>query len=134
LVDFAIANIESTPEAGARGAAEILSRNPDFTALVCGSDAIAFGVINHLRAEGIDIPGRISVLGLGNTRLAALCTPRLTTVELNFDLAGIAALDFLASNDPETAAAGGKIIPHRLVIGGSFANPRTGGEPARPER
>lgn len=120
-VDYAIANIDSTPEAGALGAAEMLTRNPDFTALICGSDAIAFGVVNHLRAEGIDIPGKVSVMGLGNTRLATLCTPRLTTVEMNFDQAGSAALDFIASQDSPSAQSAGEIIPHSLVIGGSFA-------------
>lgn len=120
-VDYAIANIESTPEAGALGAAEMLSRNPDFTALICGSDAIAFGAINHLRTEGIDIPGRISVMGLGNTRLATLSTPTLTTVEMNFDQAGRAALDFIASHDPAVAQAPGEIIPHSLVLRESFS-------------
>ncbi|WP_037085046.1 LacI family DNA-binding transcriptional regulator [Neorhizobium vignae] len=120
-VDYAIANIESTPEAGALGAAEMLTRNPDFTALICGSDAIAFGAINHLRAEGIDIPGRISVMGLGNTRLATLCTPALTTVEMNFDQAGRAALDFIASHDPSAAHAPGEVIPHSLVLRESFS-------------
>ena len=87
---------------------------------ICGSDAIAFGAINHLRAQGIDIPGRISVMGLGNTRLATLCTPRLTTVEMNFDLAGRAALDFITSHDA-TAEAPGAVIPHDLVVGESFS-------------
>lgn len=119
-VDFAISNIESTPEAGARGAAELLARNPDFTAIICGSDAIAYGVVNYLRGEGVDIPGRISVMGLGNTRLATLCTPRLTTVEMNFDQAGRAALDFILSHGPSDGA--GEVIPHSLVLGGSFAS------------
>lgn len=119
-VDYAIANIDSTPEAGSQGAAEMLARNPDFTALICGSDAIAFGATNYLRGEGIDIPGRISVMGLGNTRLATLCTPRLTTVEMNFDQAGRAALDFIVSDDSTTDGPGA-VTPHDLVIGGSFA-------------
>lgn len=121
MVDYAIANIDSTPEAGALGAAEMLVRNPDFSALICGSDAIAFGAINYLRGEGIDIPGRISVMGLGNTRLATLCTPRLTTVEMNFDRAGSAALDFITSHDASAAGEPGEVIPHSLVIGESFA-------------
>ena len=58
MVDFAVANINSTPEAGTKAAAEMLARNPDFTALVCGSDAIAFGAITYLKAEGIDFRAR----------------------------------------------------------------------------
>lgn len=124
-VDYAIANIDSTAEAGAIGAAEMLARNPDFSALICGSDAIAFGAANYLRAEGIDIPGRISVMGLGNTRLATLCSPRLTTVEMNFAQAGNAALDFILSQDPASMQSPGEIIPHSLVIGDSFARIET---------
>jgi LacI family transcriptional regulator len=127
MVDYAIANIDSTPEAGAVGAAEMLARNPDFSALICGSDAIAFGAINYLRGEGIDIPGRMSVMGLGNTRLATLSTPRLTTVEMNFDLAGSAALDFIISHDASAAGDPGTVIPHSLVIGESFAGLNSSG-------
>jgi LacI family transcriptional regulator len=122
MVDFAIANINSTPEAGAKAAAEMLARNPDFTALVCGADAIAFGAIAHLKAEGIDVPGKISVMGLGNTALADLCVPRLTTIEMNFALAGQEALDFVASLDAATSRSTGLIIPHSLVRGKSFAD------------
>ena len=42
----------------------------------------------NLKAEGIDVPGKISVMGLGNTALAELSVPRLTTIEMNFALAG----------------------------------------------
>jgi len=130
MVDYAIANIDSTPEAGARGAMDMLARNPDFTALICGADAIAFGAINQLRAEGVDIPGRISILGLGNTRLATLCTPGLTTVEMNFDRAGSAALDYIASYNAGLSSPSGEIIPHSLVIRGSFAQRPENGPPA----
>lgn len=120
-IDYAIANIDSTPEAGALGASDMHARHPDFTALICGSDAIAFGAVSYLRDEGIDIPGQISVMGLGNTRLATLCTPRLTTIEMNFDRAGIAALDFIMSHDASAAGMSGEVIPHSLVAGDSFA-------------
>ncbi len=129
MVDYAIANIDSTPEAGAIGAAEMLARNPDFSALICGSDAIAFGAINYLRGEGIDIPGRISVMGLGNTRLATLCTPALTTVEMNFDRAGSAALDFITSHDASAVSMPGEVISHSLVVRDSFARLNGPAEP-----
>ena len=122
MVDFAVANIDSTPEAGTKAAAEMLARNPDFTALVCGSDAIAFGAVTYLKAEGIDVPGKISVMGLGNTALAELSVPRLTTIEMNFALAGQEALDFVASPDAVTSRSAGLVIPHSLVPGSSFAD------------
>lgn len=122
MVDYAIANIDSTPEAGARGAAEMLTRNPDFSALICGSDAIAFGAVSYLRSEGIDIPGQISIMGLGNTRLAALSTPRLTTVEMNFNRAGEAALDFIMSDNVSLSRVAGEVIAHSIVVGESFAS------------
>ncbi len=122
VVDYAIANIDSTPEAGARGAAEMLVRNPDFSALICGSDAIAFGAISYLRGEGIDVPGQISVMGLGNTRLATLSTPRLTTVEMNFNRAGEAALDFIMSDNASSAGFAGEVIGHSIVVGETFAS------------
>jgi LacI family transcriptional regulator len=122
MVDYAIANIDSTPEAGARGAAEMLVRNPDFTALICGSDAIAFGAISYLRSERIEIPAQISVMGLGNTRLATLSTPRLTTVEMNFNRAGEAALDFIMSDDASSSGSNGEVIEHSIVVGETFSS------------
>lgn len=121
MVDYAISHIDSTPEAGVIGAAEMLARNPDFRALICGSDAIAFGVVNYLRDNGIDIPKQMSVIGLGNTRLATLCMPRLTTIEMNFDRAGSAALDFIMTQDASHSSATGEVIPHSIVMGESFA-------------
>jgi LacI family transcriptional regulator len=124
MVDFAISHIESTPEAGAEAAAQMLARNPDFTALIAGSDAIAFGVVAYLKEKGIDVPGRISVMGLGNTSLAKLSSPTLTTVEMNFALAGQEALDFITNPNASSKGTSGVVIPHHLVPGESFRNLR----------
>ncbi len=124
VVDFSITHIESTAQAGAEAAAQMIARNPDFTALIAGSDAIAFGAVTYLKEQGIDVPGRISVMGLGNTRLAQLSSPTLTTIETNFALAGQEALDFITRPKLADPSSAGMIIPHSLVLGDSFASLR----------
>ena len=121
MVDFSIAHIESTAEAGGAAAQRMFGHNPDLTAFIAGSDAIAFGVVTYLRGQGIDVPGRISVIGLGNTRLAKLSSPQLATIETNFAMAGQQALDFITNSNPSADQLQGAVIPHHLVPGASFS-------------
>ena len=50
------------------------------TAIVCGSDLIAFGVMEECRNEGFRIPEDVSVIGFDDLPSASLCDPPLTTI------------------------------------------------------
>lgn len=50
------------------------------TAILCGNDLIAKGVINECTARGFRIPEDISVIGFDDIPLAAALTPPLTTI------------------------------------------------------
>lgn len=55
----------------------------DFTAVLCGNDLIAVGVLRALEERGIAVPGQCSVIGFDDTPLAAMSRPRLTTVHID---------------------------------------------------
>jgi len=52
----------------------------DCTGMVCYNDQIASGIVPELRKNGILIPDMLSVTGIDNAEIAALCEVPLTTV------------------------------------------------------
>lgn len=62
-------------------AAEHLLACPDMpTAVFCGNDEMAIGLIHRLRLEGIDCPRDISVIGFDDIAVARFFDPPLTTM------------------------------------------------------
>jgi LacI family transcriptional regulator, repressor for deo operon, udp, cdd, tsx, nupC, and nupG len=50
------------------------------TAIFCANDEMAFGALHELRARGIDVPGKVSVVGFDDIYLSQAIFPPLTTV------------------------------------------------------
>jgi DNA-binding LacI/PurR family transcriptional regulator len=66
----------------AHTAAELLGARP--TAIVCASDVLALEVINAARGLGLDVPGDLSITGFDDSPLAALASPPLTSVRVDY--------------------------------------------------
>ena len=62
----------------------VLAGNPEVTAVLCGNDDLALGVIRALREAGRAVPGDVSVVGFDDIPQAEFVTPALTTVRLDF--------------------------------------------------
>ena len=62
-------------------ARKLLSKNAP-TAVVCGNDIIAHGVLYACHANGLRVPEEISVVGIGDFRGSAHMEPGLTTVRI----------------------------------------------------
>ncbi|MGB6181467.1 MAG: substrate-binding domain-containing protein, partial [Rhodococcus sp. (in: high G+C Gram-positive bacteria)] len=58
-----VERFDHTRAAGRTAAAEALRASPDATALICTSDVLALGALDHCSAQGIDVPGQLSVTG-----------------------------------------------------------------------
>ncbi|TXK19380.1 substrate-binding domain-containing protein [Homoserinibacter sp. GY 40078] len=66
-----------------------LATDPEITAVFCGNDEIAMGVIRGLQDRELRVPEDVSVVGFDDHPLARLWTPALTTVRQDFfDLGG----------------------------------------------
>ncbi len=50
------------------------------TALLCANDLMAIGVLEHCKAAALRVPEDVSIVGFDDIPVAALLTPRLTTV------------------------------------------------------
>ena len=96
------------------------------TAAICASDATALAVMHACACRGIDVPGRLSVIGFGDSPLARCVSPTLTSVRIPARAAGIAAAEYLlagfADRIPDLAE-----WPVKLVIRGSTGPPPRSG-------
>jgi DNA-binding LacI/PurR family transcriptional regulator len=65
-------------------AARHLAADGRVTAILCGNDDVALGVLHALREAGRAIPEAVSVVGFDDVPSAAFFAPPLTTVRLDF--------------------------------------------------
>lgn len=112
-----------SPDQGRVAARELLSRSPRPTAILCMSDLIAQGVMEEAIAQGLSVPGDLSVVGFDDVPEAARTKPPLTTVSQPHiekgQKAGRALISLLAGEfAPQTDC-----LPTRLVVRGSTAPP-----------
>lgn len=67
-----------TAEGGRVAAGKLLDAG--HTAIICGSDLMALGVIREAHSRGMRVPGDLSVIGFDDSPLMAFTGPALTTV------------------------------------------------------
>ena len=61
-----------------------LARDPAVTAIFCGNDETAMGVIRGIHDAGLRVPADISVVGFDDHPLASMFIPALTTARQDF--------------------------------------------------
>lgn len=88
----------NTNRNGGRGAmGEILATNEDIEAVVCFSDVVAYGAIEHIKATGKQ-PGKdIAVVGFDDLADSRLMSPALSTVHVDANQIAIAVCHVLAN-------------------------------------
>ncbi len=94
---------------GREALGRLLAEAPDVDAVFCSSDLLALGVLTEARVRGIDIPGRLSIVGFGDVPFAADMAPALSTVRINGVDIGRLASRFLIDR------AEGREVAHRVV-------------------
>lgn len=112
--------------ADARPLGAALAGRDDVTAVFCGNDEVAMGVLAGLRDRGLSAPRDVSVAGFDDHPLAQLWDPALTTVAQDFAELGRRGWQLL--RDP---AAGPRLITLTpdLIVRASTAAPT--GRPTR---
>ena len=91
-------------------AGRTLARNPGVSAILCGNDDLALGVIRAMHEAGRSIPESVSVVGFDNAPQSAFYTPALTTVRMDFVELGRACFALLHSEIEGTVP----IVPHTV--------------------
>jgi DNA-binding LacI/PurR family transcriptional regulator len=96
------------PQSGSQAAQHKLARDPKVTAVLCGNDDLAIGVMRAMHQGGRAIPDDVSIVGFDDTPLAPFYIPALTTVRQDFVALGkacfaklLSLLDANASQDTQ---------------------------------
>ena len=117
---------EWTQQWGRHAARTLLTAHPGVDAIFCGSDQIATGVADALHQMGRRIPDDVALVGYDNWEVfAAECRPPLTTIDLNLQQLGGAAVRYLFAALDGESASGVVRHPARLVVRES-TGPRPG--------
>lgn len=109
-----------TPALAAAGAAMLLDRAPEATAVLAASDALALALLKEARRRGISVPGELSVVGFDDVPDAAIADPPLTTVVQPSAEKGRRAAEMLFAGGPPRH----EVLPLTFIVRGSTAPPR----------
>ncbi|MGW1210116.1 LacI family DNA-binding transcriptional regulator [Streptomyces sp. NPDC002499] len=83
-------------EHGYEAVEESLGAGLEFTAVLAGTDVVAAGAMQALRAAGLRVPEDVSIVGYDDIPLASQLTPQLTTVHVPYEEMGRVALRAVA--------------------------------------
>jgi DNA-binding LacI/PurR family transcriptional regulator len=121
--DMPIAEACGTPEeekAFGSGAAMILDKAPEATAVIALADNIALSILLQAKKRGLRVPRDLSIVGFDDVSEAALAEPPLTTVHVSAVANGRAAVQLLLEGGPPRQV----VTPVHLVVRSSTAPPR----------
>jgi len=99
LNDSSRHRVYELPGDNEEGLEELFARfrkeSPRVTALCCSHDFVAIKLLELCRAQGINVPGELSVVGFDGITAAETCTPGLTTVAQDFYQMGVLAVELV---------------------------------------
>ncbi len=112
-------------EAGQAAAHRLLAEDRLPTAVVAGNDRSAMGLLMGFVRAGVDVPGRVSVVGYDDSHLSHLMPLGLTTVRQDAVLLAEHAVRFAVDRLADLAApAREAVLDPKLVVRGTTAPPR----------
>jgi DNA-binding LacI/PurR family transcriptional regulator len=108
-----------------------LADEPGLTAIFCGNDTMALGVIRALAERGLRVPEDVSIIGFDDVPEAGYYRPPLTTVRQDFGEVGRQALSTLVDRMSGAIPAGPRVrVAPELIVRASAAGPAPrGGRP-----
>lgn len=112
--------------AGRQAARALLAQHERPTAIVCGNDVLAMGCLFECQAQGIAVPGEVSITGFDDLPLTAQLTPTLTTIHVPSREMGRQAADYLLDCLAGATVATHSEIPANLLVRETTAPPPGG--------
>src|SRR6202167_5330796 len=101
-----------------------LASEPGVTAVFCGNDTMALGVMRALAERGLRVPGDVSIVGFDDVPGAGYYLPPLTTMRQDFGEVGRRALSTLIDRMSGAIAAGLRVrVAPELIVRASAAPP-----------
>lgn len=106
---------------------QLLARKINFSAIFCINDVTAIGAIKALNEAGLNVPGDISVVGFDDIDMAEHISPSLTTIHVNKENTGTAAVRALINRVANSETLTTNItLPVELVKRGSVSRHKAG--------
>lgn len=105
---------KTTRNGGRLAMQKLLNLSPDVEAIVCFSDVVAFGAIEHMRSVGKSPGNDIAIIGFDDLDDARLMTPSLTTVRV--EAREIAEEVCLALTSASPQSTDKKIVDVNLIL------------------
>jgi DNA-binding LacI/PurR family transcriptional regulator len=101
-----------------------LAADSGLTAVFCGNDTMALGIIRALTERGLRVPGDVSVVGFDDVPEAGYYLPPLSTVRQDFGELGRHALSTLIDRMSGAIPAGRRVrVAPELIVRASAAPP-----------
>lgn len=108
---------------GRRAASRLLASPDRPTAIICGNDVLALGVLFECRARAVKVPQEISITGFDDLDLAANIDPPLTTIRVPAAEMGRHAAEYLLARLDKSPAPEKTELPAALVVRETTAPP-----------
>lgn len=116
IVQTYIANFNVNRSQGEEETIQLLTANPQISALFCVNDNVALGALRAAQRLNRRIPQDISVMGYDDTYLATSISPTLTTMRVDTLTMGRAAVHLLALRIEKPDAARSTFIIHPALM------------------
>lgn len=87
-----------------------LKSGAEFTAVIASEDILAAGALKAFAEAGIDVPGKVSVIGYNNSVISQCTTPALTSVDNKVESISATAVNLLIN------AIAGIDVPHKTIV------------------
>jgi LacI family gluconate utilization system Gnt-I transcriptional repressor len=99
----------TTLGSGRIGLRSLLAREPALDGVFCSSDLLALGLLIEAQTLGVEVPGRLAVIGFGDLDFARDLHPALTTVRIDGSRIGREAARCIVER------AEGRSVPERVT-------------------
>lgn len=91
-----------------------------FDTIVAFNDELAVRLLRALRGLGVDVPGRVRLVGVDGLEIASLVTPELTTLSIDIETVAQQTVSLvvgmLDGSVPLSGAAAHRTVPYRLEV------------------
>lgn len=125
LPDDSIAESPYTIDGGVVAMKALNRSTRETTAIICGSDILAFGALSACGELGIQVPQDLSIVGFDNLEFSAHLSPPLTTVEVPAAEMGATAAEHLL-NQIESSKFQSRIeLETKIILRKTTAPPRS---------
>lgn len=106
-----VASEPLTSNGGYDGAMKLLKQQPRLTAMFCGDDIAAIGVLRAIQDFGLKVPKDMSVIGIDDIETAQFLSPMLTTIHVPMEEMGQLAAKILIDR-----IDGGHTLPMKINL------------------